>query len=72
MARASRAPITALYVDAADQRQARLAAPRADGILKDIVALADSYNVEAKTAVRAEKLRRPGHPQGDGRSASTT
>jgi Kef-type K+ transport system membrane component KefB/nucleotide-binding universal stress UspA family protein len=55
MAQASRAPITALYVTPPANGKS---APRrrADGILKDIVALAETYNVEVKTAVRSEKL----------------
>jgi nucleotide-binding universal stress UspA family protein len=54
MARASRAPITALYVT--PPSNSRSPRRRADGILKDIVALGDTYDVEAKTAVRSEKL----------------
>jgi Kef-type K+ transport system membrane component KefB len=55
MARASRAPITALYVTPpANGKRPRRS--RADGILKDIVALAETYDIEAKTAVRSEKL----------------
>lgn len=54
MARANRAPLSALYVappaNAGKRRSARV-----DAILKDIVALADTYEVEARTAVRAEK-----------------
>jgi nucleotide-binding universal stress UspA family protein len=54
MARASRAPVTALYV--APQTQTRKRPRRlADAILKDIVALGETYDVEARTAVRAEK-----------------
>jgi nucleotide-binding universal stress UspA family protein len=54
MARASRAPVTALYVAPPAQTRKR---PRrlADAILKDIVALGETYDVEARTAVRAEK-----------------
>ncbi len=55
MAQASRAPITALYVTPPTNGKSS-PRRRADGILKDIVALAETYNVEAKTAVRSEKL----------------
>ena len=54
IARASRAPITALYVTppSGGKRNPRR---RADGILKDVVALAETYDVDARTTVRAEK-----------------
>jgi nucleotide-binding universal stress UspA family protein len=53
MSRASRAPITALYVTPpAHSRRSR----RVDALLKDIVALGETYDVEAKTAVRSDKL----------------
>jgi Kef-type K+ transport system membrane component KefB len=55
MARASRAPVTALYVTPPNGGKSN-PRRRADGILKDIVALGDTYDVEAKTAVRSEKL----------------
>jgi Kef-type K+ transport system membrane component KefB/nucleotide-binding universal stress UspA family protein len=55
MARASRAPVTALYVTPPSSGKSS-PRRRADGILKDIVALSDTYDVEAKTAVRSEKL----------------
>jgi Kef-type K+ transport system membrane component KefB/nucleotide-binding universal stress UspA family protein len=55
MARASRAPVTALYVSPPTNSKAT-PRRRADGILKDMVALGDSYEVEIKTAVRREKL----------------
>ncbi len=62
MARASRTPVTALYVTppGGKRRSAMV-----DALLKDIVALGESYGVEAKTAVRT-KSSRPGDPQGDG------
>ena len=55
MARASRAPVTALYVTPPSNGKKSPRA-RADGILKDIVALGETYNIEVKTAVRSEKL----------------
>jgi Kef-type K+ transport system membrane component KefB/nucleotide-binding universal stress UspA family protein len=55
MARASRAPVTALYVTPPAQR-ARRRTPMVDALLKDIVAVGESYGVDAKTAVRSEKL----------------
>lgn len=53
MARASRAPVTALYVTPPGQSK-RTA--RVDALLKDVVALGEAFGVEAKTAVRNEKL----------------
>jgi Kef-type K+ transport system membrane component KefB len=55
MARAVRGPVTALYVTppASGKKNPR---HHADGILKDVVALGEAYDVEAKTAVRKEKL----------------
>ncbi len=53
MARAARAPVTVLYVAptaSGGKRRSRMA----DAMLKDIVALGESYDVDAKTAVRAE------------------
>jgi Kef-type K+ transport system membrane component KefB/nucleotide-binding universal stress UspA family protein len=55
MARANRAPITALYVTPPSSGKTSPRS-RADGILKDIVALGETYDVDAKTAVRSEKL----------------
>jgi nucleotide-binding universal stress UspA family protein len=55
MARASRAPITALYVTPPNNGK-RGSRRMVDGILKDIVALGESYDIETKTAVRSEKL----------------
>jgi Kef-type K+ transport system membrane component KefB/nucleotide-binding universal stress UspA family protein len=56
MARAAGAPITALYVAPPKQNGAK-ARPRqmSDAVLKDIVALGESYNAEVTTAVRTEK-----------------
>ena len=54
MARTSHAPITALYV--APPGNVKRPRSRADGILKDVVVLAEAYDVDARTAVRAEKL----------------
>lgn len=55
MARASRAPVTVLYVApppaSSGKKRSR---GMADAMLKDIVALGESYDVDAKTAVRAE------------------
>jgi Kef-type K+ transport system membrane component KefB/nucleotide-binding universal stress UspA family protein len=53
MARASRAPITALYV-APPRNGKKPSRQRADAILKDIVALSEAYNVDVRTAVRSE------------------
>jgi Kef-type K+ transport system membrane component KefB/nucleotide-binding universal stress UspA family protein len=55
MARATRAPVTVLYVappaaPGAKKRSRRMA----EAMLKDIVALGESYDVDAKTAVRTE------------------
>jgi Kef-type K+ transport system membrane component KefB/nucleotide-binding universal stress UspA family protein len=55
MALASRAPVTALYVTPPASGGKRRS-PKVDALLKDIVALGESYGVEAKTAVRSEKL----------------
>jgi Kef-type K+ transport system membrane component KefB/nucleotide-binding universal stress UspA family protein len=55
MARASHAPVTALYVASAanvKKRPSRMA----DAILKDIVALAETYDVDAHSAVRTEAM----------------
>jgi len=53
IARASRAPITSLYV-APPRNAKRPSRRRADAILKDIVALGETYNVDARTAVRSD------------------
>ena len=53
LARASNAPITALYVPPGGNRNKR-SRQYEEAILKDIVALADSYDVTLRTAVRAD------------------
>jgi Kef-type K+ transport system membrane component KefB/nucleotide-binding universal stress UspA family protein len=56
MARATKAPVTALYVAPPKQNGARRRARQmGDAVLKDIVKLGESYGVEAACAVRAEK-----------------
>jgi nucleotide-binding universal stress UspA family protein len=57
MARATRAPVTVLYVappavSGAKKRSRRMA----EAMLKDIVALGESYDVDVKTAVRTETM----------------
>jgi nucleotide-binding universal stress UspA family protein len=54
MARACRSPITALYVAPPSNGKRR---PRqmTDAILKDVVALGETYDVDARTSVRSEK-----------------
>jgi nucleotide-binding universal stress UspA family protein len=47
--------VTALYVTP-PTTNGKNPRSRADGILKDVVALGEAYDVEAKTAVRREKL----------------
>ena len=54
MSRASRAPVTALYV--APPANAKKNRHRADGILKDVVALGETYEIVVRTAIRSEKL----------------
>jgi nucleotide-binding universal stress UspA family protein len=54
MARASRAPVTALYVAPSTSGRKRRPGAMADAILKDFVALAESYDIDAKTAVRRD------------------
>ena len=59
MARATKAPVTVLYVAVA-RRQARDAAQlrsrrHEEAILKDIVAIADGYNMSIRTAVLADR-----------------
>ena len=57
MARASRAPLTVLYVAPPNGNGAKSSARRAvDAILKEIVTLSESYGVDARTAVRAERV----------------
>ena len=55
MARATRAPVSALYVAPPGPSDGKRRPRRlSDAILKDIVALADSYGVDMRTAVRAQ------------------
>ncbi len=53
LARASKAPLTALYVTAGGKKTRSRYYEEA--ILKDIVALAESYGLEVRTAVRADQ-----------------
>ncbi|HZD89395.1 MAG TPA: cation:proton antiporter [Pseudolabrys sp.] len=53
LARASRAPLTAIYVTPAGGKKTR-SRYYEEAILKDVVALAESYGVELRTAVRPE------------------
>ncbi|MCK9915120.1 cation:proton antiporter [Microbacteriaceae bacterium K1510] len=53
IARATRAPITALYV-APSARNKKRSRGNEEAILKDIAKLADTYDVEIKTTVRAD------------------
>jgi nucleotide-binding universal stress UspA family protein len=53
LARASKAPITALYVTPGGKRKNR-SRQNEEAILKDIVALAETYDVSLRTAVRAD------------------
>jgi len=56
MARATRAPVTALYVAPPKQNGAKARAKQmADAVLKDIVKLGETYDVEAAAALRSEK-----------------
>ncbi len=61
MARATRAPVTALYVappkqnGAKDGTRTTRTKQMADAVLKDIVKLGETYDVEAAAALRAEK-----------------
>jgi nucleotide-binding universal stress UspA family protein len=54
MARAARAPVTVLYVAPAANGGRKRSRGMADAMLKDIVALGESYDVDVKTAVRTE------------------
>jgi nucleotide-binding universal stress UspA family protein len=54
VARAARAPVTVLYVAPPANSGRKRSRRMADALLKDIVALGESYNVDAKTAVRTE------------------
>ena len=54
MARAARAPVTVLYVAPPANGGRKRSRGMADAMLKDIVALGESYDVDTKTAVRTE------------------
>jgi nucleotide-binding universal stress UspA family protein len=54
IARAARAPVTVLYVAPPANSGRKRSRRMADALLKDIVALGESYDVDAKTAVRTE------------------
>jgi Kef-type K+ transport system membrane component KefB/nucleotide-binding universal stress UspA family protein len=53
-ARAARAPVTVLYVAPPANGGRKRSRGMADAMLKDIVALGESYDVDVKTAVRTE------------------
>jgi Kef-type K+ transport system membrane component KefB len=55
-ARAARAPVTVLYVAPPASGSRKRPRRRADDMLKDIVALGESYDVDAKTAVRTDSV----------------
>jgi len=54
VARATRAPLTALYVAPGGKNKTRRSRQYEEAILKDIAALAETYGVQIKTAVRAD------------------
>jgi Kef-type K+ transport system membrane component KefB/nucleotide-binding universal stress UspA family protein len=54
VARAARAPLTALYVAPGGKTKTRRSRQYEEAILKDIVALAETYGLQIKTAVRAD------------------
>jgi Kef-type K+ transport system membrane component KefB/nucleotide-binding universal stress UspA family protein len=54
IARAAKAPITALYVAQTGKIKTKRSRQYEEAILKDIVKLADTYGVEIKTAVRPD------------------
>jgi Kef-type K+ transport system membrane component KefB/nucleotide-binding universal stress UspA family protein len=54
MARASKAPLTALYVVAHGSNAKKRSRQYEEAILKDIVELADTYQLDIRTAVRAD------------------
>jgi len=54
VARAARAPLTALYVAPGGKNKMRRSRQYEEAILKDIVALAETYALQIKTAVRAD------------------
>jgi nucleotide-binding universal stress UspA family protein len=59
MARASKAPLTVLYVAAREAKRGGRRGPRSrrheEAILKDIVAIAEGYNMSIRTAVLADR-----------------
>src|SRR5438105_2875877 len=55
-ARAARAPVTVLYVAPPATGGRKRSRRMADAMLKDLVALGESYDVDAKTAVRTENM----------------
>ena len=54
VARAAKAPVTALYVAPSGKNKPHRSRQYEEAILKDVVKLAETYGVEIKTAVRAE------------------
>jgi Kef-type K+ transport system membrane component KefB len=56
MARAARAPVTVLYVAPPANGGRKRPRRMADAMLKDIVELGESYDIDAKTAVRKETM----------------
>jgi Kef-type K+ transport system membrane component KefB/nucleotide-binding universal stress UspA family protein len=54
MARAARSPVTVLYVAPPANGGRKRSRGMADAMLKDLVALGESYDIDAKTAVRTE------------------
>lgn len=54
IARAAKAPLTALYVAPGGKSKPRRSRQYEEAILKDIVALAETYGLQIKTAVRAD------------------
>jgi Kef-type K+ transport system membrane component KefB/nucleotide-binding universal stress UspA family protein len=54
IARATKAPVTALYVAQTGKNKTKRSRQYEEAILKDIVKLAETYEVEIKTAVRAD------------------
>ncbi|HVZ50960.1 MAG TPA: cation:proton antiporter [Pseudolabrys sp.] len=54
VARAAKAPLTALYVAPSGKTKTRRSRQYEEAILKDIVALAETYGLPIKTAVRAD------------------
>jgi len=54
IARAAKAPLTALYVAPGGKNKPRRSRQYEEAILKDIVALAETYALQIKTAVRAD------------------